>query len=198
MVTEAQSLDIERQLRQQKRDVSRTPTEQTSIPANSAALDSARKLPHSSSITPGVSQRKKSSSKRILSKSVKVNPLHLATARGLQASWVAVFTGPISAGITTILGLVYLNAHLVGRLILPKVFAPFGSEWMPLKSKTLRAPSKVLGGVELITLLLIDALMLVAMATIIAFIIGINKFLEDNAVFTWLGTEILPLMGVSL
>ena len=140
--------------------------------------------------------RKKKSKPTVFNKIAesKLNPMHLATARALQASWFAAFIGIFSFGVTTLFALLYMHVHLLGRIVFPHVFAKFGTEWMPLKSRALHTPSKFLGALEIVGILFIDVIIIAIALMISTFVVMIIAWVSNNPITSYFIFNVLPVL----
>ena len=193
MATASQTLDTGRLLAKQRKQKARQNIDQSQV-ADPAAIEQARQLrysPKHEGLFKRMFRRSKGSAVNQAKTAVgRVNPSHLATARGLQIAWAAVYGGFASFGVTTIFGLMYLNFHLGMRFVLPSIFAPLGSEWMPLKQRALKTPSKILGALEVIAILLIDILIVGIIVLLITLFVSILESIPE-----WVA-PVLNIIGI--
>lgn len=195
MATASAQLDDSRLLNRQKRDKRKKQVSRSSI-AEPRALGQARDLrysPKNRNIFKRMLRRRGSVVKAKAEK-LGINPLHLVTARVLQISWIAFFAGIFSFGITSLFALLYLHTHLMGRLIMPQVFAKFGTEWMPLKGRAIHTPSRFLGVFEIAGILFIDVIVIGVTLIATTFLVLLIQWVSDNPVTSFILYDALPVL----
>lgn len=119
-------------------------------------------------------------------------PVRKGTKMALRWSWISLLiTGGLSAG----LSLLYLNFHLFCRNIMPSIFCKFGEEWTPRQTQQQGATAfkmgkKSLGILEIITLLILDALLVAGIIIIVSIMVIIIEIVYS--LLGWFENFFLP------